>query len=103
MPKEDNDEIRDYVAPPGQLPGNLGGGFDMATNPLARMGMKFFGYIAERRENPKNDVLTLMAQQTYEDGSLPEIIDIVGLATFLFGGGARHHRPALFRHAAPAV
>ena len=42
---------------------------------------------AERRENPKNDVLTLMAQQTFEDGSLPEIIDIVGLATFLFGAG----------------
>ena len=87
VPKEDNDAIRQLVAPPGQLPGNLGGGFDMATNPLARMGMQFYGYIAERRANPRADVLTLMAQQTYEDGSLPEIVDIVGLATFLFGAG----------------
>lgn len=87
VPKEDNAEVRELVAPPGQLPGNLGGGFDMATNPLARMGMKFFEYISERRANPKNDVLTLMAQQTYEDGTLPDIADVVGLATFLFGAG----------------
>lgn len=87
VPKEDNEEVRSLVAPSNQLPGNLGGHFDMATNPLARMGMKFYGYIAERRANPKNDVLTLMAQQTFEDGTLPEIVDIVGLATFLFGAG----------------
>lgn len=87
VPKEDNEEVRDLVAPTSQLPGNLGGGFDMTTNPLARMGMKFYGYIAERRANPRNDVLTLMAQQTYEDGTLPEIAEVVGLATFLFGAG----------------
>ena len=87
VPKEDNAEVRSLTAPPGQLPGTLGGGFDMATNPLAIMGMKFYGYMADRRANPRGDVLTLMAQQTYEDGTLPEIIDIVGLATFLFGAG----------------
>ncbi|MDE2410159.1 MAG: cytochrome P450 [Sphingomonadales bacterium] len=87
VPKEDNEEVRALTAPPHQLPGNLGGKFDMATNPLALMGMKFYGYLAERRANPRNDVLTRMAQQTYEDGSLPDIADIVGLATFLFGAG----------------
>ena len=87
VPKEDNEAIRGLVAPPNQLPGNLGGKFDMSSNPLARMGMQFYQYIAERRANPRNDVLTLMAQQTYEDGSLPEIVDVVGLATFLFGAG----------------
>ena len=87
VPKEDNAEVRALVAPAGQLPGTLGGGFDMSTNPLAIMGMKFYGYMAERRAQPRDDVLTRMAQQTYEDGTLPEIIDIVGLATFLFGAG----------------
>ncbi len=87
VPEEDNAEVRNLVAPPGQLPGNLGGGFDMGTNPLAIMGMKFYGYIAERRANPRDDVLTLMARQTYEDGTLPEIVDVVALATFLFGAG----------------
>ncbi|PLK27488.1 cytochrome P450 [Novosphingobium sp. TH158] len=87
VPEEDHEAIRGLVAPPNQLPGNLGGHFDMSTNPLARMGMQFYGYIADRRANPRNDVLTLMAQQTFEDGTLPEIVDIVGLATFLFGAG----------------
>jgi len=87
VPKEDNAEVRALVAPPTQLPGNLGGGFDMATNPLALMGMKFFGYISDRRANPRNDVLTRMAQQTYADGTLPEVAEVVGLATFLFGAG----------------
>jgi cytochrome P450 len=87
VPKADNEAIRNLVAPPNQLPGNLGGKFDMSSNPLARMGMQFYQYIAERRAAPQNDVLTLMAQQTYEDGTLPEIVDIVGLATFLFGAG----------------
>ncbi len=87
VPKEDFDDIRTLVAPPGQLPGSLGGGFDMGTNPLAIMGMKFFGYIADRRANPRGDVLTLMANQKYEDGTLPEIVDVVALATFLFGAG----------------
>ncbi len=87
VPEEDNAEIRALVAPPNQLPGNLGGGFDMTTNPLALMGMKFFGYLSDRRANPQNDVLTRMAQQTYADGTLPEVAEVVGLATFLFGAG----------------
>jgi cytochrome P450 len=87
VPEEDNAEIRAMVANPGQLPGNLGGGFDMSTNPLARMGMKFFGYIADRRANPRDDILTRMAEQRYDDGTLPEVAEVVGLATFLFGAG----------------
>lgn len=87
VPKEDNAEVRAMVAPSNQLPGSLGGTFDMSTNPLMQMGVKFYGYIAERRAHPRGDVLTQMAQQTYEDGTLPEIADVVSLATFLFGAG----------------
>ena len=87
VPMEDHAEVRALTAAPSQLPGNLGGGFDMGTNPLAAMGMKFYGYLAERRAAPRDDVLTRMAQQTYDDGTLPEIAEVVGLATFLFGAG----------------
>lgn len=87
VPKEDNDMVRSLTADPSQLPGSLGGTFDMATNPLARMGMAFYQYIAERRENPRDDILTRMAEQRYDDGSLPTILEVVGLATFLFGAG----------------
>ena len=87
IPKEDNDMVRSLTADPSQLPGNVGGTFDMGTNPLARMGMAFYQYIADRRANPRDDVLTRMAQQKYEDGTLPTIEEVVGLATFLFGAG----------------
>lgn len=87
VPKEDNDMVRSLTADPSQLPGSLGGTFDMATNPLARMGMAFYQYIAERRENPRDDILTRMAEQRYDDGTLPTILEVVGLATFLFGAG----------------
>ncbi|MCB2078249.1 MAG: cytochrome P450 [Novosphingobium sp.] len=87
IPKEDNEMVRSLTADPSQLPGNVGGTFDMGTNPLARMGMAFYGYIAERRANPRDDVLTRMAQQRFDDGTLPSIEEVVGLATFLFGAG----------------
>lgn len=87
VPKEDNDMVRSLTADPSQLPGSLGGTFDMATNPLARMGMAFYQYIAERRENPRDDILTRMAEQRYDDGTLPTVLEVVGLATFLFGAG----------------
>ena len=87
IPKEDNEMVRSLTADPSQLPGSIGGTFDMATNPLARMGMAFYQYIADRRANPRDDVLTRMAEQRYEDGTLPTIEEVVGLATFLFGAG----------------
>ncbi|MCW1401021.1 cytochrome P450 [Novosphingobium sp. MW5] len=87
VPKEDNAAVRSLTADPSQLPGSLGGTFDMATNPLARMGMMFYQYIADRRENPRDDILTRMAEQRYEDGTLPTVLEVVGLATFLFGAG----------------
>lgn len=87
IPKEANAMIRSLSADPNQLPGNLGGTFDMTTNPLARMGMAFAEYIADRRANPRDDVLTRMAEQRYEDGTLPSVMEVVGLATFLFGAG----------------
>ena len=32
-------------------------------------------------------MLTTLAQQTYGDGSIPDIVDVVTVATFLFGAG----------------
>ncbi len=87
VPKEDNEMVRSLSADTSQLPGSLGGTFDMTTNPLARMGMAFYQYIAERRAAPRDDILTRMAEQRYDDGTLPTVEEVVGLATFLFGAG----------------
>lgn len=47
----------------------------------------FEGYIRDRRANPKADVLHELATATYPDGSIPELMEIVKLAMFLFVGG----------------
>jgi len=43
--------------------------------------------IAERREQPLNDVLTGMAQALFPDGSVPEPIEVARIASNLFAAG----------------
>jgi len=87
VPEEDRAQVREMKADPGQMPGNLGGGFDMSANPLMRLGMQFYGYVLDRRANPRDDVLSRLCQQTYDDGTLPPPEAVVAVATFLFGAG----------------
>ena len=56
-------------------------------NPLEWMNEKFAEYITDRRREPRDDVLTELAEAKYPDGSTPEVIDVVRLATFLFAAG----------------
>jgi cytochrome P450 len=83
IPEEDRRTFREIMS--GQLIGALNE--ELAHNPLAWLDEKFTAYIADRREHPRPDVLTELAQATYPDGSVPEIVDVVRLATFLFAAG----------------
>ncbi|MDT5010692.1 MAG: hypothetical protein QOH57_2309 [Mycobacterium sp.] len=56
-------------------------------NPLEWLNDKFYSYIEDRRREPRGDVLTELAQAKYEDGSTPEITDVMNLSTFLFAAG----------------
>ena len=87
VPKEDHAEVRTMIGAPDQMPGTLGGEFDFSNNPLMKMGMHFIQYITDRRANPREDVLTRLAHQTVDDGSLPDPLEVVAVATFLFGAG----------------
>src|SRR6202012_5005733 len=85
VPEEDRPTFRNMV---GSLPGVIGGDPSaLSSNPLAQIGMYFFQYIEDRRQNPRKDVLTDMALQKYSDGTLPSTVDVVTAATFLFGAG----------------
>ena len=44
-------------------------------------------YVADRRENPRDDVLTGMATATFPDGSTPEVGDVARVATNVFSAG----------------
>jgi cytochrome P450 len=57
------------------------------VNPLAYLDKWFTTYISDRRADPAQDILTEMATQCFPDGSLPEVVDLVRIATFLFIAG----------------
>jgi cytochrome P450 len=72
----------------GPPPGSLNSDDLMEQNqPLVIMGMYFAGYVQERRQDPRADILSELANATYPDGTMPEALEIVRLATFLFGAG----------------
>lgn len=88
VPESDHDDFREAFG--AERPGTNIGGLDhevIATNPLEWADEKFARYIEERRENPRDDVLTSIATAKYPDGSTPEVVDVVRTATFLFAAG----------------
>ncbi len=87
VPEDDRQRFMDVIeaAPP---PGNLDAAdYPMEMHPLYVMGLSFAGYVADRRANPRDDVLTELALATYPDGTQPDLAEIVRLSTFLFGAG----------------
>lgn len=83
LPEEALGEVLTHV---GKLPGQIGAE-EMENNPLEGLAGRFYGYIAERRAAPRDDVMTILAQTTYADGELPDIVEIVSLAALIFGAG----------------
>ena len=47
----------------------------------------FTKYIEDRRREPRDDALTNLALATFPDGSLPDVIDVVRIASMLFAAG----------------
>jgi len=98
------DFVEDYAAPFAQLviadlegvPESDHGQFakglrnvskDMTHKPLEFLYGQFARYIEERRESPRNDIMTEMATATFADGSIPDVHDVALLAANLFSGG----------------
>jgi cytochrome P450 family 150 subfamily A5 len=85
VPEEDHDLFRRGT---GQT-GGFGStdGETLAHAPLEFLYEAFTTYIEDRRRSPRDDVLTRLAQATFKDGSVPEVIDVVRLAANLFAAG----------------
>jgi cytochrome P450 len=85
VPEDDRETFRrviDEAPPPGAM---VEGG--SAVQPLVFMAGYFVRYIQDRRAHPRKDILTEFSNATYPDGSTPDIMELVRLATFLFGAG----------------
>jgi cytochrome P450 len=58
-----------------------------SLDPLAFLSETFSAYVEDRRRAPRDDVLTHLATAAYPDGTVPEVMDVVRTATFLFAAG----------------
>ena len=91
VPEADHSMFRELLAgngpaeDPGWVQRDENGSVNM--NPLAYLDKWFTTYIADRRASPQDDILTEMATQHFPDGTLPEVGDLVRIATFLFIAG----------------
>jgi cytochrome P450 len=86
VPPEDHEEFREVFS--GKVVGGIeDDSLTRAHNPLEYLDEKFTIHITDRRRERREDVLTELAQAKYPDGSTPEVIDVVRLATFLFAAG----------------
>lgn len=86
VPSEDHDQFRGW----------LGGGQRNVGNPegehggdqvFANLHPYFTRYIEARRASPGGDVMSQLANGRFPDGALPEVADVVRLATIFFAAG----------------
>lgn len=88
VPESDHAEFRQALLE-GSHTGTIGSskGDSLEHTPLEYLYGKFAEYISDRRENPRDDVLTGVATATFPDGSTPEVMDAVRVASNLFAAG----------------
>lgn len=91
VPEDDHQMFRTLLAkggPTAEEPwAKIGDDGATDLNPLAYLDRWFTHYISDRRESPRPDILTELANQAFPDGGRPEVVDVVRVATFLFIAG----------------
>jgi cytochrome P450 len=88
VPDDDRQGLHDTRAAQMQKAGAIGEeGRLTNANPQWYLHEAFSDYIEDRRKDPRDDVLTAMANATYPDGSTPPVMEVVRTASFLFVAG----------------
>ena len=88
MPEEDRDEFARSINRGAHAGGGVGGTEgELAHSPLEFLYGRFTAYIEDRRREPRDDVLTGLATATFPDGSMPEVGDVVRVASNVFAAG----------------
>ena len=87
VPEEDHELFRDRLG--AQRPGDIATTDDewSSSNPLEFLDAWFSSYVEDRRRTPRDDVLSGLANATFPDGTIPDVLDVVRIATFLFAAG----------------
>lgn len=89
VPEPDRPEFLAALGADRSARGRVGSldGAPVGRDPLKYLDDKFAGYLADRRREPRDDVLSGMATARYPDGSIPDLTEVVKPATFLFAAG----------------
>jgi cytochrome P450 family 150 subfamily A5 len=85
VPSEDMPRFREWFEAQLQDAGGQDG--MIAGNPLEFFQNSFSSYISARREKPRRDVLTHLAEATFSDGSKPDVEELAREAAFVFAAG----------------
>jgi cytochrome P450 len=88
VPEEDRPGFAERFGVGGStnLP-SVEGGHNADYNPLVFLHGAFQGYLADRRREPRQDILSDLANGKFPDGSTPDLQEVVNVATFMFGAG----------------
>jgi cytochrome P450 len=86
VPESEHATFREELQGGKPRQGKPGSG-KMAHKPLEFLYERFASYIADRRREPRDDVMTGLASATFPDGSLPEVRDVMLIASNLFAAG----------------
>src|SRR5262245_55848354 len=86
VPREDHETFRGWL---GGERGTVGDprGRHTAGTVFANLEPYFTRYIEERRATPGDDVMSQLASVRFSDGQLPEVMDVVRLASIIFAAG----------------
>jgi cytochrome P450 len=86
VPRADHPQFRRWL---GGSQGNVGNpeGEHGGDQIFAKLAPYFTRYIQERRAAPGDDVMSRLAHVRYPDGELPEVAEVVRLATIFFAAG----------------
>ena len=86
VPSEDHETFRGWL---GGEKGTVGDpeGRHFGDQVFANLHPYFSRYIEERRASPRDDVMSRLASVRFSDGELPEVMDVVRLATIIFAAG----------------
>jgi cytochrome P450 len=87
VPREDHERFRGWLG--RNVAGKAGGSEGKGTGEqgFANVYPYFTRYIEERRAAPGDDVMSQLANARFPDGELPEVIDVVRIATIMFAAG----------------
>jgi len=89
VPEEDHQRFADALLHGQSGTGAVGGTGKtaLAHTPLEYLYHRFTEYVEDRRKTPRSDVLTGLATATFPDGSTPDVLDVVRIASNLFAAG----------------